>query len=66
MQGPCKGCCERAPGCHSRCEKYREFRAILDEKCAERALVCQTRFVLDARRKTDYDKCLRRRKARGK
>lgn len=23
---PCKGCIDRSPGCHSRCQKYEHFR----------------------------------------
>ena len=26
-KAPCKGCEERALGCHSTCERYKEFRA---------------------------------------
>lgn len=28
---PCKGCEERYPGCHSKCEKYKEWKSRLDE-----------------------------------
>ena len=26
-KAPCQGCTDRALGCHSTCEKYKEFRA---------------------------------------
>lgn len=29
---PCYGCGERAAGCHGRCERYRAFRAGVDER----------------------------------
>lgn len=28
--GPCLDCPERSEGCHSRCERYREWKADLD------------------------------------
>lgn len=28
---PCMGCEERHVGCHSECDKYRQFRADIDE-----------------------------------
>lgn len=37
MKSPCYECgTDRHPGCHARCEKYREFRAKLDGINAER------------------------------
>ena len=27
----CRGCTDRRPGCHSRCDKYKEARKKLDE-----------------------------------
>ena len=27
---PCKGCIERNPGCHDKCDKYKEWKKILD------------------------------------
>lgn len=39
---PCKDCSERSVGCHSRCDKYREWRKIrdlmLEEEAKEKAL----------------------------
>ena len=32
LSGPCKGCEDRFVGCHSQCEKYREFRNKCDEQ----------------------------------
>lgn len=31
LDAPCKGCDERYAGCHSKCQKYMEFRNTLDE-----------------------------------
>lgn len=36
LTAPCKDCKERSPGCHGRCEKYRDYRAELDVENAER------------------------------
>lgn len=33
---PCKGCADRVPGCHGKCEKYIKFRADLDKSKAEK------------------------------
>ena len=30
IQGPCLGCESRHPGCHSECEKYKDYRKALD------------------------------------
>ena len=30
MTAPCHHCPDRAPGCHSVCEKYRAYRAEMD------------------------------------
>lgn len=30
ISGPCKDCTERYVGCHSKCEKYVDFRKRLD------------------------------------
>ena len=27
---PCKGCADRTPGCHDKCEKYKEWKKILE------------------------------------
>ena len=27
---PCKDCSERYPGCHNKCDKYKEWKKILD------------------------------------
>ena len=27
MQAPCKDCPEREPGCHSKCQKYADYKA---------------------------------------
>ena len=39
MTAPCKGCQLREPGCHGKCEAYREYRAWKDEEAAYKALV---------------------------
>lgn len=31
MNAPCKGCKERAVGCHANCEKYKVYRKKKDE-----------------------------------
>ena len=31
LTAPCKGCGERKPGCHDRCEGYAAFRAVLGQ-----------------------------------
>lgn len=31
MRAPCRGCKERAEGCHGRCERYAAYRAERDE-----------------------------------
>lgn len=31
MDAPCKGCKERAVGCHGKCERYKEYRRKKDE-----------------------------------
>lgn len=43
---PCKGCDERQIGCHSTCERYKAFRAALNEQNAKRA---EIRSVDDAK-----------------
>ena len=37
MSPPCKGCQEREATCHTRCERYLNYRRILDEKAACRS-----------------------------
>ena len=32
MMSPCKDCDERVPNCHSKCDKYKEFRDTLDRR----------------------------------
>lgn len=47
---PCKGCEDRQLHCHSSCERYKEYRAILDdnknEKQAEREV---NSFIYDTK-----------------
>lgn len=31
MQTNCKGCTERKPGCHDKCEKYKKYKAQNEE-----------------------------------
>ena len=35
----CKGCNERYPGCHSKCEKYKSSREEVDKKNSDRLKV---------------------------
>lgn len=37
MTNPCKGCTERAVGCHSGCEEYEGYRRCLDEQNAAKS-----------------------------
>ena len=30
MDATCKGCADRFPGCHDKCERYAQFRAELE------------------------------------
>lgn len=32
MVCPCKGCKDRYPACHSKCDKYKQWRKELDER----------------------------------
>lgn len=34
-KSPCKDCDERYLGCHSKCSKYKEFRAAKDKEIEE-------------------------------
>jgi hypothetical protein len=36
MTPPCKGCAERAVGCHTVCEKYKAYRAEMLEQYEKR------------------------------
>ena len=48
---PCKDCQDRNPGCHDRCEKFREWRAKIDSRNeAERAFK-QKNDTLSTRKK---------------
>ena len=42
MKGPCYECEDRAPGCHSGCDRYKawkeELKAVKDEKQAAKAI----------------------------
>lgn len=38
MTAPCKNCPDRAPGCHGKCGKYREFVAWNEERKRVRVL----------------------------
>ena len=35
---PCKGCEDRRLGCHGKCEKYRAWRAGMDEEARRKRL----------------------------
>lgn len=37
MTNPCKGCTERAVGCHGACEDYQGYRRSLDAQNAEKS-----------------------------
>ena len=36
MTGPCKDCKDRSVTCHSTCEKYLEFRKMMEEEYKKR------------------------------
>ena len=36
MKTPCQHCEARKPGCHSECERYKEYRAVCDACKAKR------------------------------
>ena len=42
----CKGCAERREGCHSGCERYKDFRKKLDEANERRRLDNEARYSL--------------------
>lgn len=33
---PCKGCCDRETGCHTKCERYAEWRRYMDDENAKK------------------------------
>ena len=35
---PCKDCTERHPGCHSECEKYKEYSRERTEMCKRKSM----------------------------
>lgn len=36
---PCKDCAEREVGCHGRCERYKTWRAEMDERREQRRTI---------------------------
>ncbi len=38
MQAPCKDCPEREPGCHSKCQKYADYKAYKADVAHKRYL----------------------------
>lgn len=48
--GPCKGCEERIVGCHSTCERYIEWKALIDlereARNEETSISCQIRSAI--------------------
>lgn len=43
ITSPCKNCSEREPGCHTKCEKYKEFKR---KDVTEKDLVSRTKRAL--------------------
>lgn len=41
IQGPCLDCKDREIGCHDHCNKYQEYRDIVDKANAKRRLESQ-------------------------
>ena len=51
--GPCKGCPDRKPACHDKCEKFIEYREYLDR-------INQKRHEADTARSYIWDGIIRR------
>ena len=51
MTYPCYGCTMRAPGCHSRCEAYRQASKAQEEEAAEarKQVRSSWQFVFDVK-----------------
>jgi len=45
VRPPCHGCPDRHELCHAECEKYREFRMVMDRRCAEREIIWCVRSI---------------------
>lgn len=48
MTAPCKGCAERAAGCHAGCKRYDEWKAAKEQKRLESATQDEARLLLIA------------------
>ena len=67
MQNPfscCKGCTERYPGCHDRCSKYQEAKAINEKRKHEENLRKQASMHIYENVAKIYDDQAKRRKER--
>lgn len=36
VPSPCHGCKDRVLGCHDTCDKYKEFRGVIDQKMLDK------------------------------
>ena len=61
LDAPCKGCDERYAGCHSKCQKYLDFRnALNDYNKEERKKIDAEYMTAEVRRKISrYDRTKR-------
>ena len=41
MKAPCKGCPDRAVGCHGKCEQYTAYREIMERERNRRRVEAQ-------------------------
>jgi len=55
---PCKGCDERHIGCHSDCEKYREFRVQQDDVIKAKAKYLEGLYTSQNAKKQQRKKLL--------
>lgn len=65
---PCKDCTDRVLHCHSSCDKYREYKAKLDQLRSERsAIMSEIEFAvaLKSEVRKRYDKRRSKDKGRG-
>lgn len=67
MPFTCKGCQEREPGCHSRCEKYKRESEIWEKEKARRRMEQEVRsYTRDAISKSTNAQAVRRKNSPGR
>ena len=57
----CKGCADRYPGCHDKCEKYQKEKAVYEERRKERQIAGR----LAGQRGDAVGKCMKHRHPSG-